>query len=155
MDGRRSQGYKTLGKRERGLIRAYAEKVTWFSVSQMTRLIRRNRDTDRVRETAQDIALLAQVDRAHGRLSGPATCAILRREPQPFGQKEYARLAEISFDWKMLPGSLLSKDCQLGRDGEVWARKDRLSLRLPQAQAVFQKRVVIYLMQPTRATAFS
>ena len=96
MDGRRSQGYKTLGKRERGLIRAYAEKVTGFSVSQMTRLIRRYRDTDRVRETAQDIALLAQVDRAHGRLSGPATCAILRREPQQFGQKEYARLAEIS-----------------------------------------------------------
>jgi hypothetical protein len=103
-----AQGYKKLGKRERGLIRAYAEKVTGLSVSQMTRLIRRYLNTGRVGETPylrhrfavryteQDIALLAEVDRAHGRLSGPATCAILRREHQQFGQQEYARLAKIS-----------------------------------------------------------
>jgi uncharacterized protein YggL (DUF469 family) len=35
-----AQQYRKLGKRERGLVRAYLEKVTGLSVSQMTRLIR-------------------------------------------------------------------------------------------------------------------
>jgi len=46
-----AQRYGTLGKAERGLIRAYAEKVTGVSVSQMTRLIRAYLDTGKVRET--------------------------------------------------------------------------------------------------------
>ena len=74
-----------MGWSERGLIRAYAEKVTGPSVSQMTRLIRAYLDTGRVREQPyprhrfatrygdQDIALLAEMDRAHERLSGPRT----------------------------------------------------------------------------------
>ena len=102
------QGYGSLGKTERGLIRAYAEKVTGLSVSQMTRLIRAYLDTGRVwekpyqrhrfatRYTDSDIALLAEVDRAHERLSGPATRCILRRECEQFGRTEYARLAQIS-----------------------------------------------------------
>jgi hypothetical protein len=80
-----AQRYGSLGKSERGLIRAYGEKVTGLSVSQMTRLIRAYLDTGKVQEqsyqrhrfatryTDQDIALLAEVDRAHERLSGPAT----------------------------------------------------------------------------------
>jgi len=103
-----AQGYGNLSKTERGLIRAYAEKVTGLSASQMTRLIRRYLDTGGVREqpyqrhrfatryTEQDIALLAEVDRVHERLSGPATRCILRREYEQFGRKEYARLAHIS-----------------------------------------------------------
>jgi len=103
-----AQGYGSLGKRERGLIRAYAEKVTGLSASQMTRLIRAYLDTGRVREQAYqrhqfvtryrdfDVALLAEVDRVHERLSGPATRCILRREYQQFGRPEYARLAQIS-----------------------------------------------------------
>jgi transposase InsO family protein len=103
-----AQGYGSLGKTERGLIRAYAEKVTGLSASQMTRLIRAYLDTGGVREqpyqrhqfatryTDQDIALLAEVDRVHERLSGPATRCILRREYEQFGRKEYARLAQIS-----------------------------------------------------------
>ena len=46
--------------------------------------------------TTEDLALLIEVDRAHQRLSGPATRRILEREWQVFGRKEYARLAEIS-----------------------------------------------------------
>jgi len=103
-----AQGYGSLGKAERRLIRAYAEKVTGLSVSQMTRLIRAYLDTGGVREqpyqrhrfatryTDQDIALLAEVDRVHERLSGPATRCILQREYKQFGRAEYARLAEIS-----------------------------------------------------------
>lgn len=103
-----AQQYRELGKRERGLVRAYLEKVTGLSVSQMTRLIRAFLDTGKVqpapyqrhqfavRYTEQDIALLAEVDRVHERLSGPATRRILEREHEQFGQEQYARLAGIS-----------------------------------------------------------
>jgi transposase InsO family protein len=46
--------------------------------------------------TEQDIGLLAEVDRAHQRLSGPATRCILKREYEKFGKLEFARLAGIS-----------------------------------------------------------
>lgn len=103
-----AQQYGELGKRERGRVRAYLEKVTGLSVSQMTRLIRvwlnagkiepvrYQRHQFAVRHTNQDIALLAEVDRVHERLSGPATRRILQREHQQFGRQEYARLAGIS-----------------------------------------------------------
>jgi hypothetical protein len=103
-----AQQYGELGKRDRGLVRAYLEKVTGLSGSQMTRLIRAFLDTGKVqpapyqrhqfavRYTDQDIALLAEVDRVHERLSGPATRRILEREYQQFGQTQYARLAGIS-----------------------------------------------------------
>jgi transposase InsO family protein len=44
----------------------------------------------------QDIALLAELDRAHGWLSGPATVHILKREQGQFGKSEYAGRAGIS-----------------------------------------------------------
>jgi len=40
--------------------------------------------------------LLTEVDRAHQRLSGPATQCILKREHQEFGKEEFVRLAGIS-----------------------------------------------------------
>jgi transposase InsO family protein len=103
-----AQRYAELGKRERGLVRAYAEKVSGMSTSQMTRLIRRfldegkvritpyQRHSFQVRYTAEDIALLAEVDRVHERLSGPATRRILEREYEQFGNSQYERLAKIS-----------------------------------------------------------
>lgn len=103
-----AQGFGSLGKRERGRIRAYLEKVTGRSSSQVTRLIRTYLDTGSVREkpyrrhefaviyTAADIALLAELDRAHERLSGPATCCLLKRAYEKFGQQQYVRLAGIS-----------------------------------------------------------
>ena len=103
-----AQRYGELGKRERGVVRAYVEKVTGMSAAQMTRLIRTFVDTGVVRAvtyqrhrfrvlyTAGDIALLAEVDRAHQRLSGPATRRILQREYEQFGNKKYERLAKIS-----------------------------------------------------------
>ena len=50
----------------------------------------------RVGYTAEDIALLAELDRAHERLSGPATRRILEREYEKFGNQQYERLAKIS-----------------------------------------------------------
>jgi transposase InsO family protein len=104
----KAQNYGDLSKRERGVVRAYVEKMTGMSVSQTTRLIRSFLDLGLVRAasyqrrrfatlyTAEDISLLAEVDRAHERLSGPATRHILRREYEQYGDERYERLAKIS-----------------------------------------------------------
>lgn len=104
----KAQRYGELGKGERGIVRAYLEKVTGMSASQMTRLIRRFLDEGTVvvavyerrrfavRYTPQDVGLLADVDRAHERLSGPATRHIIQREYAHYGDKRYERLAKIS-----------------------------------------------------------
>ncbi len=102
------QRYTDLGKKERGIVRAYVEKVTGMSVAQTTRLIRRfldegvvkaapyQRHRFRARYTAEDIGLLAEVDRAHERLSGPATRHIFQRAYEQYGDQQYERLAKIS-----------------------------------------------------------
>jgi transposase InsO family protein len=102
------QKYGELGKGERGLVRAYVRKVTGLSESQTTRLVRAFGDHGKVQAqpyqrhrfaakyTAEDIARLAEVDRAHARLSGPATRRILQRAYQQFGDQRYQRLAKIS-----------------------------------------------------------
>lgn len=104
----RTQNYSESSKGERGVVRAYVEKVTGLSAAQTTRLIRAFLDTGMVRAaryqrhcfktlyTAEDIALLAEVDRAHERLSGPATRRILEREYAQYGNQRYQRLAKIS-----------------------------------------------------------
>ena len=48
------------------------------------------------RYTAADVQLLASVDEAHERLSGPATRHILKREFQVYGKPEFERLANLS-----------------------------------------------------------
>ena len=103
-----AQEFLTQDKKLRGAIRAYVEKVTGLSSAQVTRLIRLFRNTGGVQAKAyrrriflriytdRDIRLLAEVDRAHEWLSGPATRHILEREYTCFGKAEYARLAQIS-----------------------------------------------------------
>ena len=103
-----AQEYTVQGKKQRGAIRAYLGKVTGVSMPQMTRLIRKYRQEGVVEEVAyrrrrfpikythRDVALLAEVDRAHDWLSGPATVHILKRECEQFRKTEYARLAKIS-----------------------------------------------------------
>jgi len=102
------QQYFSLGKKERGVVRALLAKVAGLSLPQITRLIRSYRQDGEiqvhvgarrrfpVKYTTEDLELLIEVDRAHQRLSGPATRRIIEREWQVFGKKEYARLAEIS-----------------------------------------------------------
>src|SRR6266705_6502329 len=103
-----AQEFAVQGKKERGAIRAYLNKVTGLSEPQMTRLIRQYRQEGVVevaaygrrrfptKYTSRDVALLAEVDRAHGWLSGPATLHVLKREHEQFGKDNYSRLAEIS-----------------------------------------------------------
>ena len=102
------QQYFSLGKSERGVVRALLSRVAGLSLPQITRLIRRYREDGQIRVQSvarcrfprkygeEDLALLIEVDRAHAFLSGPATRRILEREWQVFGKREYARLAEIS-----------------------------------------------------------
>jgi transposase InsO family protein len=103
-----AQEYASQGKKQRGEVRAYIAKMTGMSLPQVARLIRMYRSTGRVetkvyqrrqfsrKYTAQDVTLLAGVDRVHERLSGPATRCILRREFEQYGKREYERLAGIS-----------------------------------------------------------
>jgi transposase InsO family protein len=103
-----AQEYSMQGKKQRGAIRAYIAKMTGLSLAQVTRLIRQYRGEGvveavryrrrrfAVKYSSQDVARLAEVDRAHGWLSGPATVRIFQRESQQFGKVEYARLGEIS-----------------------------------------------------------
>ena len=102
------QQYFSLPRKQRGAVRALLSKVAGLSMPQVTRLIRQyrrdgelrlNRGTRRrfpVKYTEADLELLVAVDRAHQRLNGPSTRRILQREWQVFGQRQYARLAEIS-----------------------------------------------------------
>lgn len=102
------QEYARQEKKQRGAIRAYLSKVTGRSVPQITRLIRSYMETGVVEAKAYrrhqfatkykraDVVLLAEVDGAHERLSGPATQRILRREYLEFGDPKFVRLAEIS-----------------------------------------------------------
>jgi transposase len=102
------QQYFSLGKKQRGVVRALMAKVAGLSLPQITRLIRSYRKEGEIRVqggtrrrfparyTREDLELLVEVDRAHLRLSGPATRRIMEREWQVFGRREYARLAEIS-----------------------------------------------------------
>ena len=104
----RRQNYGELSKRDRGVVRDYLEKVTGMSAAQTTRLIRGFLDNGVVKAapyqrhcfsalyTAEDITLLAEVDRAHERLSGPATRHLFQRAYEQYGNKQYKRLAKIS-----------------------------------------------------------
>jgi transposase InsO family protein len=102
------QQYAGQDKAARGLLRRYIEKMTGLSRAQVSRLIqsytasgrvrvaeyRRHRFAPRYRQA--DIELLARVDEAHETLSGPATRAILKREFEVYGKREFERLAKIS-----------------------------------------------------------
>ena len=100
--------YSRQSKEARGVLREFLIKMTGLSVPQITRLIGRYLHTGQVREQAyrrhhfssqyrpDDIVLLAGVDEAHGRLSGPATRKILAREWEVFHRPGFERLAGIS-----------------------------------------------------------
>jgi transposase InsO family protein len=103
-----AQEYASKTKKQRGVVRAYLSKITGLSQPQMTRLIRQyqrdgvvegvayRRRRFPTKYSSRDVALLAEVDRAHDWLSGPATVHILKREHEQFGKAEHARLAQIS-----------------------------------------------------------
>lgn len=100
--------YFSLRKKDKSVIKEYVMRITGYSDSQITRLISKKRTVGKVFlseigrnsfpsvYTSEDVALLIKTDKAHGRLSGPATQDIFKREFGIFGNKEYARLQNIS-----------------------------------------------------------
>ncbi len=101
--------YKTLGKADRGTVKAFLEKVSGLSRAQVTRLISQHRKHGRIRDrrgppanafprryTSQDIGLLSEMDALHGTLSGPATRKLCERAFVVYKDQRYERLAKIS-----------------------------------------------------------
>src|ERR1019366_2917736 len=100
--------YFRLGKKGKGQVKSYLERMTGISRAQVTRLVSRqfkvgsikplwgrcNRFTTKY--TAIDHELLAQTDNLHGRLSGPATRRLLERAFCVYGDKRFERLKGIS-----------------------------------------------------------
>ena len=100
--------YFTLGKKDRGVLRAYIDHMTGLSPAQLTRLLarlltegsitlsRRPRSRFKMKYTVFDKELLAETDNAHGRLSGPATKRIFDRAFHVYADKRFERLKNIS-----------------------------------------------------------
>lgn len=100
--------YYSLRKKEKSALKTYMLKMTGFSDAQLTRLIAQKKKTGSIVAdstkrnrftkvyTTEDIALLIETDKAHSRLSGPATKRIFVREYAVFGKKQFARLKNIS-----------------------------------------------------------
>ena len=105
----RRLGYRQLGRADKGAVLAYLQRLSGYSRAQVTRLVSRwmagkplvknYRAPEHAfarRYTGADVALLAEVDRAMGMLSGPATACVLRRQRDVFGDARFERLGSIS-----------------------------------------------------------
>jgi transposase InsO family protein len=101
--------YKRLGRADKGAVLAYLQHLSGYSRAQVTRLVarwaaakplvknyRRPEHAFARRYTPADVALLAEVDRAMGTLSGPATACVLRRQRDVFKVAGFERLGDIS-----------------------------------------------------------
>lgn len=101
-------GYAALGKTEKSLMKAYLQKVTGYSRSQITRLIHAQLSTGKVvrkrllrhmfsrKFSATDIALLARTDVLHDTPNGKAIKRILEREYDVYKKHEFHCISTIS-----------------------------------------------------------
>ena len=103
--------YRRLGRSHKSLILRYLQRLTGYSAVQVRRLVSQVA-TDPGRPLVKryqapakpfarrfepaDVLLLAEVDKAHGCLSGPATTHLLRRAFETFGDTRFAHLATLS-----------------------------------------------------------
>ena len=101
--------YRRLPRAHRGPVLGYLQRLSGYSRAQITRLVSRWDTGKRLvkdyrapehafarRYTPADVALLADVDRALGTMSGPATACVLRRQRDVFGDARFERLGSIS-----------------------------------------------------------
>ena len=101
--------YRRLKRPDKGVVMRYLEHTTGYSRQQLTRLVGRAAGGQVLTKryatptdgfprkfTAQDVALLAELDALHGTLSGPATKCLMQRAVTRFSDTRYARLATIS-----------------------------------------------------------
>ena len=84
--------------KRQGYSRAQVTRLVsrWVAGQPMAKNYRTPEHAFARRYTPADIALLAEVDRAMGTLSGPATACVLRRQRDVFGDARFARLGSIS-----------------------------------------------------------
>lgn len=100
--------YQGLRRPEKALLQCFLMRVTGYSRQQLTRLIKRFHSTGSLRRqqrtsngfkgvyTAQDLALLADMDGLHDTPSGPMVKKLCERAYQVFGDLQYERLGGIS-----------------------------------------------------------
>lgn len=100
--------YFSESKKNRGLVKGYIQKMTGYSETQVDRLIRRKRDVGRVvarartqpvfprTYTAEDVALIAEVDNAEGRRTGGALKKTLADMFRAYRDARFERLSQIS-----------------------------------------------------------
>ena len=100
--------YGACSKAAKGTIRAYLLAVTGYHRAQVARLLAqyyatgtvvmrpRTQPTFSGIYTREDLAELARIDELFDSLSGPATCAILKREYALFGNTDCVRLSKLS-----------------------------------------------------------
>lgn len=101
--------YFKLPRCEKTIVKQYLERMTEYSRAQITRLVAQQKHRGKIevkkgkrgtpfvtKYTKEDIALLAETDLAHEKLSGPATKEIFRRAHDVFEQKDFVRLSGIS-----------------------------------------------------------
>lgn len=112
--------YHYLNKKDKGVVRAYCQKMTGYSRAQITRIMapletKRERAEKKQKERklkekmgldkpnrfpviygTDAVAKLLTTDVAHSRLSGKATKRILKREYEIFGKLEYKIISNIS-----------------------------------------------------------
>ena len=100
-------GYARLNRPDKGVVLRYLIATSGYSRAQLNRLLARVLDGQSLykryrapahafarRYTPADALLLAEVDRAHGTLSGPATAHLLRRALAQ-GDSRFERLASL------------------------------------------------------------
>jgi len=101
--------YFKRNKRQRGILFAYMQRITGYSRAHLFRLLVQYRDTKSIKPKtrasrtsfhrkylAEDVTLLAETDRLHDTLSGPATKVLCIRALTLFHDLRFVRLAEIS-----------------------------------------------------------
>jgi len=102
-------GYGRLNRPDKGVVLRYLIATCGYARSQLTRLLARVLDGQSLhkryrapahafarRYTPADALLLAEVDRAHGTMSGPATVHLLKRALHVHGDMRFERLAGLS-----------------------------------------------------------
>lgn len=100
--------YLSLGKKGRGAVLRYLERMSGYSLAQIERLVKQYVEQGRiVRQpvagkrfqgiySAADVALLAETDTLHGQLCGATTKKICEQMYKVHGDRRYERLAAIS-----------------------------------------------------------
>ena len=100
--------YRTLKRKDKGLLRQFLSHITGYSRQHATRLIQQYKKTGRVIRqqqttngftgiyTREDVELLAAMDTLHDTPSGPMINKRCERAYRLFGDQHYQRLSGIS-----------------------------------------------------------